>query len=85
MGLKPRPSRKRCTWRWVTRDAVGYVRMWLRGKPCQVTIRAGKILLWNHDSRSYPFMARDFERLFGFLPPTDRPIKVEFSAKVVDE
>ncbi len=79
-------SKKR-TWRWVTRDRDGrlqHVFIWRLARPKPRLADDG---FWEATGKlndSVIVCPKEFKYLFGFLPPTDRPIKVEFSAKVVE-
>lgn len=75
---------KRRTWRWVwvTRSPINpkHIEIWVDKKIPQVGVR---LEVWVGD-RFNTFNARDFEDLTGLIIPTDRPVKVKFSAKVVE-
>ena len=80
MGMKKREPRR---WRWVTRDP----------DDCDVEVWPG-LKKPTLESHSYSFndywlgsgdaaavCLEEWRRLFGELPPTDRPIKIVFSAE----
>lgn len=74
--MKPKPRAKR-TWRWVT----------LFGRIVYVTVSARKPKikgdLAKFDGDYATVCQREFRRLFGFLPPSDKPVKVEFTARII--
>ena len=64
---------------WVTQDNCGagsWICIWLGDKPT----------LWSDGDWVGDDMlsvcAKEFERLFGFLPPKGKAVKVEFTAKL---
>ena len=73
-------------WRWVTRkDRARVVEIWNLYRP-RPTFDA-KWEEWDIDSGDSDYVtvcAAEFKKLTGITVPTDRPIKVEFSAKVVE-
>ena len=64
-------------WRWVTRNCADDVVVW----------RPEKLPAFFKDNGAgndcTVICPREFCLLFGFLPPLAKPVKVEFSAKVV--
>ncbi len=89
MGMKPRKR----LWRWITRnDESSDVEVWSARKKPQKQIcayeayNAGGVVppSWDVDDDAWGPMTickEEFEKLFGELPPTDKPVKIEFSAK----
>lgn len=82
MGMKKRGPRR---WRWVTRDNnFSSVEVWPGLKKPQLSVVSyDESACWFGKGYAYLICPGDWERLFGELPPTDRPTKVEFSAKVI--
>lgn len=67
--------------RWVTRD----------GGDADVIVHSGTAAPvqypgydWPSDYQDSIIRRKEFRRLFGFLPPTDKPILVRFTAEVVE-
>ncbi len=90
MGMK---ARKRL-WRWVTRDDEGSdVEVWSARKKPQKQDRGyeGYYDYYRDERKSWSVASdpwgpmtickEEFEKLFGELPPTNKPVKIEFSAK----
>ena len=75
---------KRRTWRWVTRDPDSnlLVVVWRSSEKPQLDVDR----LWgNVDQDSmFPICADEFKCLTDLIIPTDRPVKVEFSARIVE-
>ncbi len=74
---------KRRTWRWVTRD-VGFVKIWAEYKKPELNSYGE---WWNLSSGApgpTTVAAFTIHTLFGLTIPTDHPVKVEFTAKVVE-
>jgi hypothetical protein len=78
MGMKPRERR----WRWVTRDYNNTtVDIWSGpGKPWHY----GDQIYWNAECSRVCVCPNEFKKLFGFLPPIEEAIRVEFTAKQAD-
>lgn len=82
MPKQRRPAKYRRTWRWVTRSQLnsahgvqvhaGAKQPWMDG------------IFWVSGKGGVAICAAEWKALFGVNVPTDRPIKVEFSAKVVE-
>lgn len=75
---------KKRTWRWVTRDWV--VRVWpaIKPKPTPFSNCHGGDWWEQAESDCAAICSREFKRLTGITVPTDRPIKVEFTARIVE-
>lgn len=81
--MKKRGPRR---WRWVTRDYVDSdVEVWpgLK-KPERKAQTTFNDLLWFGSGGATQIRPEEWKRLFGVFPPLNRPIKVEFSVKVVE-
>ena len=81
MGMK---ARKKRTWRWVTSgDPRGNADVWpAEDKP----YKEGYV--WRQYEGSWDraeICAAEWRRLFGIALPTDRPIRVEFTARLLPE
>ena len=75
-------------WRWCTQQSHlpsrsdGLVLVWSDDEPPHLD----DVGDWAQTRyRAVPLCVDDFERLFGFLPPHERPIKVRFSAEVLPD
>ena len=68
-------------WRWVTLCRIGDVEVW----PSLIPPRLADFYWIDGTYNSSPALIcpKEFKRLFGFLPPTDKAVKVIFTAKVV--
>lgn len=76
---------KRRTWRWVTRDSEdSYVHIWNLARPKP---RRCNYSWWYVDLDAADFIvicAKEFKVLTGITVPISRPIKVNFSAEVIE-
>ena len=71
------------TWRWVTRDELfpNIVNLWGGEREPFQTKHDG----WTNGGDYALFCADDFAGMTGLTIPTDRPVRVEFSARVVGD
>ncbi len=92
---------KRRTWRWVTRDqypdGYGDIGVWTRATPVPRQIHhesfedgkpSYEYREWKQGKKSRAdttVCPREFRRLTGLTIPTDRPVKVEFTARILEE
>ena len=81
--------RDKRAWRWVTRDpGAGYVVVW-HGKRWRARPHLGQLgdewYEWDSPALSYFVCAAQFRSIFGLTIPTDRPVKVEFEARILEE
>lgn len=71
-------------WRWVTRNDNDFlIDIWGLWRPKPSKRSWGWLQLANRASRA-TICTREFKKLTGITVPTDKPIKVEFTAKVVE-
>jgi len=69
-------SKKR--WRWVVRDGTCVIVFDGKKKPAR-----DKSTWWVNGGKGIVMEPYRFKGMFGFLPPIGRPVKVQFTAKVV--
>src|SRR5690348_2433389 len=76
------------TWRWVTtqtnhdNDPLSFVCIWTDAWRPRTDVEGE---WWCGDDDHALVCAKEFKAIFGFLPTPQKPIKVEFSGKILEE
>ena len=73
-------------WRWVTRDGGAQeVIIWL-GKYWRKEPTFNETFqYWNSSAEEFEICAQQFKSILGITVPTDHPIRVSFSAEILEE
>jgi len=69
-------------WRWVVKKDQCFIRVFVGPKkPRQNTFNG----YWHNESSFRDICIHNFAVVFGFLPPVNKPVKVEFTAKLLSK
>ena len=75
---------KRRTWRWVTLEG-DYIDIWPRERPKPKWDDFLECWVTNDILDSTVVDKKEFSRLTGLKIPTGRPVKVEFTARILED